>query len=239
MIIILTGAGISAESGLRTYRADQGLWEEHKIKDVAHPMGFFRNPELINTFYDARYDATLAAKPNAAHLALARLEAESKVPVLVITQNIDLLHEAAGSKNLIHIHGKSGAVLCSNCDWVSDRDRLTGHPPCPICKERVRPNIVWFTEMPQHMDRIEEAMRDVTMFISIGTSGEVYPAAGLVKTAKKRKAMKVECNLQWTGGQWTFDDRRLGLATQTVPQLVDDILAGKVVKPAKIQQEAL
>lgn len=224
MIIILTGAGISVESGLRTYRADKGLWEDHKIEDVAHPLGFRRNPDLVNAFYDARYEACQAAAPNGAHLALARLERESTMPVLTITQNIDLLHERAGTKNLLHIHGQSERVICSKCGWLSDEDRLTGHAPCPACMGKVRPDIVWFEELPKHLEVIREAMRQVRIFISIGTSGEVYPAAGLVKKAAKRKAWTVECNTRQTGGFYTFKQRCLGPATSTVPDLVESIL---------------
>lgn len=224
MIVILTGAGISAESGIRTYRTDTGLWEEHRIEDVATPEGFARDPDAVNAFYDERLDSCLSAAPNAAHIALARLERESRVPVTIITQNIDDLHERAGSRNVIHIHGRVGKPVCSRCRKALEGQRLVGCAPCPACGGGARADIVWFGETPMYLEEIAAAMSRVSIYMAVGTSGEVYPAAGFVKVAKKRKARRIEFNLTRTSVSNYFREDRRGPASQTVPAFVDALL---------------
>ncbi|WP_154447461.1 NAD-dependent deacylase [Halovulum marinum] len=225
MIIILTGAGISAESGVKTYRSDTGLWEQHSIEDIATPEGFERDPGKVRAFYDARLDAVRAAEPNAAHLALSRLERESQVPVLVVTQNVDDLHERAGSRRVLHMHGRLGAPVCAGCGAGLPGERLEGQPPCPACGGQARPDITFFGEQPKHLEEIAEALSQVTIYISIGTSGEVFPAARFVRRARKRKARRIEVNIRRT--RITNDHRELrhGPASIEVPTLVREILA--------------
>ncbi|MCB2067034.1 MAG: NAD-dependent deacylase, partial [Erythrobacter sp.] len=179
-IVILTGAGISAESGLRTFRADDGLWEDHPVEEVATPEGFRRDPDLVQRFYDARRENVRAANPNAAHLALGRLDAEwprgHGGELLIVTQNIDDLHERGGAGRVLHMHGEALSAWCTMCD---ERFRWTGtlrdNPPCPACGSRaLRPDIVWFGEMPYRMGEIYAAILRADLFVSIGTSGAVY-----------------------------------------------------------------
>lgn len=227
-IVILTGAGISAESGLQTFRAADGLWEGHKVDDVATPQAYRRNPALVHEFYDARRARAAEVEPNDAHRALARLEAEWSGNVLVVTQNVDALHERAGSRNLIHMHGELNRGWCRACD-----DRFAWAGPmgegahCPSCAEagQVRPDIVWFGEMPYAMDAIEEALRNAHLFVSIGTSGAVYPAAGFVQTAKYCGGRTLEINLDPSLGGIFFDEHRHGPASVEVPAWVEEILA--------------
>jgi len=226
-IVILTGAGISAESGLRTFRADDGLWEDHRVEDVASPQGFRRDPELVQRFYDARRENVLAAEPNAAHRALARLDEAWDGELLIVTQNIDDLHERAGATRVLHMHGEALSVWCLACDA---RQRWTGTlvdgPPCPACGEvAMRPDIVWFGEMPYQMDRIFSALARADLFVSIGTSGAVYPAAGFVQQAKSAGARTLELNLERSQGSQWFDDSRLGAAGELVPAWVGEVLA--------------
>lgn len=224
-IVILTGAGISAESGIRTFRASDGLWEEHRIEDVATPEGFARDPALVQRFYDARREGALAAAPNAAHLALARLEREWPGKVTLVTQNVDDLHGRAGS-TAIPMHGELASAWCAACDA---RHRWTGTliegPACPACGARaLRPDIVWFGEMPYRMEEIEEALSEADLFVSIGTSGAVYPAAGFVRAAREAGAHCLELNLERSEGSRWFHETRLGLAGQVVPAWVDGLL---------------
>jgi NAD-dependent deacetylase len=225
-IVILTGAGISAESGLRTFRADDGLWEDHRVEDVASPQGFRRDPELVQRFYDARRVNVLAAEPNAAHRALAKLDAAWDGELLIVTQNIDDLHERAGAKRVLHMHGEALSAWCLACDV---RHRWTGTlfngPACPACGEAaMRPDIVWFGEMPYEMDRIFAALARADLFVSIGTSGAVYPAAGFVQQAKSARARTLELNLERSQGSAWFDESRLGPASELVPEWVKEIL---------------
>jgi NAD-dependent deacetylase len=225
-IVILTGAGISAESGLRTFRADDGLWEDHRVEDVASPQGFRRDPELVQRFYDERRANILAAEPNAAHRALARLDEAWDGDLLLVTQNIDDLHERAGSQRVLHMHGEGLSAWCRACDA---RHRWTGTlldgPPCPACGEvALRPDIVWFGEMPYQMDRIFAALARADLFVSIGTSGAVYPAAGFVQQANSAGARTLELNLERSQGSSWFDESRLGAASELVPQWVEDML---------------
>ena len=227
-IVILTGAGVSAESGLRTFRADDGLWEDHRVEDVASPEGFRRDPELVQRFYDPRRQNILAAEPNAAHVALARLDAEWDGDLLIVTQNIDDLHERAGARRLLHMHGEGLSAWCRACDA---RHRWTGTllegPPCPACGEAaLRPDIVWFGEMPYAMDRIFTALARADLFVSIGTSGAVYPAAGFVQQASSAGARTLELNLERSQGSAWFDETRLGAASALVPAWVGEVLGG-------------
>ena len=226
-IVILTGAGIGAESGLRTFRADDGLWEDHRVEDVATPQAFRRDPELVQRFYDARRENVLAAEPNAAHRALARLDEEWDGELLIVTQNIDDLHERAGAKRVLHMHGQALSAWCLACDA---RHRWTGTlldgPGCPACGEvAMRPDIVWFGEMPYEMERIFSALARADLFVSIGTSGAVYPAAGFVQQARSAGARTLELNLDRSQGSQWFDESRLGPASALVPLWVEEVLS--------------
>ncbi|MEL1249169.1 NAD-dependent deacylase [Aurantiacibacter gilvus] len=225
-IVILTGAGISAESGLRTFRAEDGLWEDHPVEEVATPEGFARNPDLVQRFYDERRAGILAAHPNAAHEALGRLDAEWSGELLIVTQNIDDLHERGGARRVLHMHGEGLSVWCQSCDA---RHRWTGtlrdSPSCPACGEvAMRPDIVWFGEMPYRMPEIFAAIARADMFVSIGTSGAVYPAAGFVQEANLAGARTLELNLEESLGSRNFDETRLGEASELVPAWIEEVL---------------
>lgn len=227
-IVILTGAGVSAESGVRTFRDNGGLWEDHRIEDVATPEGFARDPALVHRFYDARRAALREVTPNAAHKALARLEREWPGQVLLVTQNVDDLHERAGSTNLIHMHGELKSAWCRACDarmkWDED---LGDGPACRACtmEGALRPDIVWFGEMPYRMDEIYAALAACDLFVSIGTSGAVYPAAGFVRQAREMGAQTLEINMEPSEGSLWFHDARHGAAGELVPAWVNEILA--------------
>ena len=226
-IVILTGAGVSAESGLATFRGADGLWEGHRVEDVATPQAFERDPALVHAFYDARRARLAEIESNDAHRALARLDAEWPGELLLVTQNVDDLHERAGCKRLVHMHGELTKGWCLGCDR-----RFAWHGPmgkgaaCPACGKvgSVRPDIVWFGEMPYDMERIECALRRADLFVSIGTSGAVYPAAGFVQTARYCGARTLELNLEPSLGSFLFDESRTGPAGALVPQWVGDIL---------------
>lgn len=225
-IVILTGAGISAESGLGTFRDEGGLWAQHRIEDVATPEGFARNPALVVEFYNKRRAQAATAAANAAHDALARLEAEHQGDVLVVTQNVDGLHEQAGSRNVLHMHGALNSALCAACDhrWEVARDMAVGEA-CPACNApTARPDVVWFGEMPYHMEAIETALSQADLFVSIGTSGNVYPAAGFVQAARAYGAATLELNLDPSETATLFEETRHGPATQIVPKWVDEML---------------
>ena len=224
-IVILTGAGISAESGLRTFRAADGLWENHRVQDVATPEAFQRNPALVYRFYNERRRSLSTVQPNAAHLALARLEREGGGQVLLVTQNVDDLHDRAGSQNLLHMHGELLKGRCQACGavhpWPDDMDADTC---CPTCgRGAMRPHIVWFHEMPLEMDRIYQALECCDLFVSIGTSGHVYPAAGFVE-AVGPGTRTVELNLEPSLMASTFQEARTGKATELVPAFVSQLL---------------
>ena len=232
-IVILTGAGISAESGIDTFRDAGGLWEQHRVEDVATPEGFARDPDLVQRFYDARRAAVRTVAPNAAHEALARLDREWPGELLIVTQNVDDLHERAGAKRVLHMHGELLSALCARCEtrhrWA---EPLGDRPACPGCGERaLRPDVVWFGEMPYDMDRIYAALREADLFCSIGTSGAVYPAAGFVRNARELGAQTVELNLERSEGSHWFDEARQGPAGQLVPVWVDELLAGAQPQP--------
>ena len=224
-IVALTGAGISAESGVPTFRDSGGLWEGHAVEDVATPEGFERDPDTVLRFYDARRRAVASVAPNAAHRALARLEGVLGDDLLVVTQNVDDLHERAGSRNLVHMHGELRRALCTACEARPEWDRdLIGRPACPSCGLRtLRPDVVWFGEMPYDLDRIEQAVVACDVFVSIGTSGAVYPAAGYVALAAAFGARTVELNLQPTDAAIPFDEARSGLASVLVPAWAREI----------------
>ena len=222
-ITVLTGAGISAESGIRTFRATDGLWEEHRIEDVATPEGFRRDPVLVHRFYNMRRADAARARPNAAHKALARLAKSHDVTL--ITQNVDDLHERGGSPEVIHMHGSLLGALCANCGhrWPATLV-MRSLDPCPICgKPATRPDIVWFGEIPYHMDRIWKAVEDADIFAAIGTSGQVYPAAGLAQHARRNGAETVELNLVPSAVSGDFTDMRTGPATRVVPEWVAEL----------------
>ena len=226
-IVILTGAGVSAESGLATFRGPDGLWEGHRVEDVCTPDAYRRNASLVHQFYDARREKLGTVKPNAGHAALARLDAEWPGELLLVTQNVDDLHERAGSRRLLHMHGQLTSGWCLAC---GDKFGWTGpmgeRASCPSCREngRVRPDIVWFGEMPYEMERIDKALQRCDLFVSIGTSGAVYPAAGFVQTARYCGARTLEINLEPSLGSYMFDESRTGRAGELVPKWVDEVL---------------
>lgn len=225
-IVILTGAGISAESGLGTFRDEGGLWSRHRIEDVATPEGFARDPGLVHRFYNARRQQAAAARPNAAHHALARLEAAYPGRVTIVTQNVDALHEAAGSRDVLHMHGTLAGALCAACGhrWAAPPEMQPGHP-CPACAApTARPDVVWFGEMPYHMDQIWDLLRAADIFAAIGTSGQVYPAAAFVQDADRAGAHTVEINLEPSAVVSDFAETRLGVASVAVPAWVAEML---------------
>ena len=229
-IVILTGAGISAESGVDTFRDACGIWSKFDYREVATPQGFARNPRLVHDFYNQRRRGLAGVAPNAAHFALARLEHAFDGGFLLVTQNIDDLHERAGSSRLIHMHGELGQALCTNCGnrlhWPGDMDVDT---MCPACHSTgtIRPDVVWFGEMPYHMGRIERALETCDLFVSIGTSGSVYPAAGFVEEARRHRAHTVELNLEPSEGISLFAEAEHGKATEIVPAFVERLLNGR------------
>lgn len=229
-IVILTGAGISAESGIATFRDEGGIWSKVSLEDVGTPDAFQRNPALVHDFHNQFRRSLESHEPNAAHRALARLEREFAGSVLVVTQNVDDLHERAGSQNLVHMHGELYKARCLNCQVVRVwRDDLSVETACPECgmPGGLRPHVTWFYEMPMEMDRIYAALEDCALFISIGTSGNVYPAAGFVEEVRRTgRARTVELNLEPSEGASLFDETIHGPATQVVPAYVARLLAG-------------
>ncbi len=227
-IVILTGAGISVESGIASFRDRDGIWARTDWRDYATPDAFARNPSKVHDFYNRRRDSVAEARPNAAHRALARLEKAYSGAFTLITQNIDHLHEMAGSEKLIHMHGDLFSALCEACHqrsrWHGD---MTTSSQCPACSTigRLRPDVVWFGEMPYHMDRIYRALGEAELFVSIGTSGHVYPAADFVEEAKHAGARTIELNLEPSETASSFDELVQGRASETVPAFVEGLLA--------------
>ena len=228
-IVILTGAGLSAESGLGTFRDKGGLWSEFNLEEVATPEGFARDPAKVHDFYNLRRRRQAEARPNSAHRALARLERDFPGQVLTVTQNIDALQEAAGTRNLIHMHGELARVRCGSCGvslpWEGDLSVGTLCAGCGM-PGLMRPDVVWFGEMPRQLEHIYEALGTCDLFLSIGTSGTVYPAAGFVFEAKNTGAHAVELNLEPSEAADLFDERLHGPATAVVPMYVERLLAG-------------
>lgn len=227
-IVILTGAGLSAESGLSTFRDKDGIWNKYRLEDVATPEAFARDPEGVLEFYNARRRSNAGVKANAAHEALARLEKDHPAEVLTVTQNIDPLHEMAGTRRLIHMHGEILKALCAHCGAKEPwQDDLTTDLVCQVCNRAggMRPDVVWFGEMPYRMEEIYEALAACDLFISIGTSGTVYPAAGFVMEARSAGAHTVELNLEPSEGASMFAEAIHGPATEVVPAYVDKLLS--------------
>jgi len=231
-IVVLTGAGISVESGLPSFRGAEGLWQGRRLEEVATPEAFARQPRDVQRFYDQRRRQLLdpAIEPNAAHRALAVLEERWPAQVLVVTQNIDDLHERAGSRRLIHMHGELLRARCMACAALhACRHNLEPDHRCTRCggTNSLRPHVVWFGEMPLELDRIYEALAGCDLFLAIGTSGQVYPAAGFVREVQRHgRAHTIELNLEPSAVHSQFAEQRAGPAGETVPQLIDELLGG-------------
>ena len=225
-VIVLTGAGISAESGIKTFRASDGLWENHPVEEVATPEGFARNPALVQDFYNQRRRQLSEVEPNTAHVALSEFEQSFDGEFLLITQNVDDLHERAASRNLIHMHGELKKARCLNCGHVLiQQDDLGINSLCPNCRSvgLLRPHIVWFGEMPLEMDFIYKRLASCDLFIAIGTSGNVYPAAGFFQEAQRAGAHTIELNLEPGENASLFDEQVYGKATSVVPALMQKL----------------
>lgn len=230
-IVILSGAGISAESGLKTFRGDDGLWQNYRPEQLATPEAFAADPELVQRFYNERRRQLLSAsiKPNPAHFALARLEAEFGGAMTLVTQNVDNLHELAGSRTLLHMHGELLRMFCTRCGTRFDIEAdIKVSDACGDCgaTASLRPDIVWFGEMPKYMDAIYAALEACDLFLAIGTSGNVYPAAGFVEAANQAGAHSVEINLEPSQVQSRFAEHIYGRAGEVLPRYVDELLAG-------------
>ncbi len=224
-VVVLTGAGISAESGVPTFRDANGLWEGHRVEDVATPEAFLADPETVHRFYDARRAALRTVVPNPAHVALADLEPILGEDLTLVTQNIDDLHERAGSKRVVHMHGELMSALCAGCEgrWTWDGPMLGAK--CTSCgREELRPDVVWFGEIPYRMDEIIDALVECDLFVSVGTSGAVYPAAGFVQQARAYGARTLELNLVPSEGTFFFPEARHGLAGELVPTWVSELV---------------
>ncbi len=232
-IVILTGAGVSAESGLGTFRDEGGLWSQYDLEEVATPKGFALDPAKVHAFYNARRLNCLMAAPNPAHFALTTLQRQFPGTVTLVTQNIDDLHERAGSSGVIHMHGTITGALCAACGHRWDAPRaMAATDACPSCgKTATRPDIVWFGEIPYHMPEIDAALMQADLFVAIGTSGSVYPAAGFVAEARACGVRTLELNLEPSETARTFDEGRYGPASKIVPDWVAEMLAG-VSRPA-------
>lgn len=225
-IVILTGAGVSAESGLGTFRDTDGLWTKYDLNDVATPEGFARDPALVQGFYNARRANLRSAAHNAAHSALAELQGALGAALTLVTQNVDNLHEQAGSRDVIHMHGELCRALCGACGHRWDApDEMQPQHPCPACAAPAgRPDVVWFGEMPYHMERISDAIAACDLFVAIGTSGNVYPAAGFAAMARDMGAETLELNLEPSDVATDFTQARYGPATEIVPAWVAELL---------------
>lgn len=226
-IVILTGAGISAESGLSTFRAENGLWNKHRVEDVATIEAFERNPEYVHDFYNELRPELYKAQPNSAHLAITKLQKNYPAKISVITQNVDTLHEKAGNKNVYHIHGQINQAVCLNCGHIletfGDVDTETTCPHCGIAG-MMKPNIVFFGENLLCMDKVDRLLANCDLFLSIGTSGVVFPAASFVQIAKYNNARTLEFNLEPTSNNYYFDKHIYGQAGTTLPAFVDELL---------------
>jgi len=228
-IVILTGAGISAESGIATFRGTDGTWENQRLEDVATPQAFLKNRQRVYQFYNERRRLAHLAQPNSAHLALSKLEAHCEGKFLLVTQNVDDLHEKAGSRQIVHMHGSLNSALCLSCGargvWQGDMDSSSSCPSCHI-KGNLRPDIVWFGEMPYQMQAIENALSSCDLFISIGTSGQVYPAAQFVVLAQASGAECIELNMDPNEAYSSiFHEVIIGPASEIVPTFVQSLLS--------------
>lgn len=238
--VILTGAGVSAESGISTFRASNGLWEQHNVEDVATPEGFSRNPALVQNFYNARRAELAKVAPNEAHKTIARLQRLVGDRLFLITQNIDDLHERAGSPQVLHMHGELLKARCVRSGRIGDcTAAMRTDEPCQCCEppSTMRPHIVWFGEMPLGMDQIYAALARAELFVAIGTSGNVYPAAGFVAEARRHGAFTLELNLEPTVQQGFFSKGCYGPATDTVPSFFDVMLKNEAWRDALAQFE--
>lgn len=228
-IVFLTGAGISAESGLSTFRSEDGLWNKHRVEDVATIEAFERQPEYVHQFYNSMRPELFAAQPNAAHLSIARLQKELKQhKINIITQNVDTLHEKAGSNNIYHIHGQINQLVCLQCGHVSETwAEAHSTDVCPNCHTQgnIKPNIVFFGETPLCLDVVDNLLKTCDLFISVGTSGVVYPAAGFVQIAKLYGAETYEFNMEKTSNNYMFDHHIFGKAGSTLPTFIDELIA--------------
>ncbi|RYD46663.1 MAG: NAD-dependent deacylase [Verrucomicrobiaceae bacterium] len=227
-IVVLTGAGISAESGVPTFRGSDGLWEGHRVEDVASPEGFARDPQLVHKFYNGRRRKVQEVEPNPAHYALAKLARARGVELTLVTQNIDDLHERAGSEEVLHMHGELLKARCNECGVViSCREDLSRASICPACKgiDCMRPHVVWFGEIPFGMDEIEAAISSADQFVAIGTSGRVYPAASFVSWARQSGVRTLEMNLEVSGSTRVFHECRRGRAGELVPVWVEEVIS--------------
>lgn len=229
-IVILTGAGISSESGIPTFRAADGLWEKHRVEDVATPEAFARNPGLVQRFYNQRRQHLLddSVQPNAAHRALGRLQQNLGAKCLLVTQNIDDLHDRVNTSHLLHLHGELLKSHCTSCGFCqTQHEDLATDLKCPGCgaTRTLRPDIVWFGEMPRFLDQIYIALANCRVFVAIGTSGHVYPASGFVQVARESGARCIEINLQASEVSTQFDEHRVGKASEQMPLWVSEILA--------------
>jgi NAD-dependent deacetylase len=226
-VVVLTGAGISAESGVPTFRDADGLWEGHRVEDVATPEAFHADPETVHRFYDARREALASVVPNPAHVALAELERVLGDHLTLVTQNIDDLHERAGSERVVHMHGELLSALCAGCAGRTPWDGPMLGARCASCGQgELRPDVVWFGEVPYAMDEIVDALVECDLFVSIGTSGAVYPAAGFVQQARAYGARTLELNLVPSEGSWFFHEARHGRAGELVPAWVAELVGG-------------
>lgn len=226
-IVFLTGAGISQESGIPTFRSETGLWNNHKVEDVATIEAFYKNPDFVHDFYNQMRKDLINKTPNPAHLALTELQKNFDGEVYIVTQNIDTLHEKANSQNVLHMHGQINELVCLNCgkthtSWGDSSSETT----CPFCEKEgfIKPNIVFFGEMPLYMDKIETLLKTCDLFVSIGTSGVVYPAAGFVQTAKYYGATTIEINLDMASNNFFFDKHIYGKAGLEVPKFIKTLL---------------
>ena len=226
-IVILTGAGISAESGLATFRSSNGLWNNHPVEDVATIEAFQRNPAYVHDFYNGLKKELIKAKPNPAHLAITKLQKEYPAKISIITQNVDTLHEKAGNINIYHIHGQINQAVCQNCGHIietfGDVDTQTICPNCQIMG-MMKPNIVFFGENLLYMDKVDHLLRTCDLFLSIGTSGVVFPAAAFVQIAKMNGAHTIEFNLEPTSNNYYFDQHIFGKAGTTLPAFIDELI---------------
>ncbi len=220
-VFVLTGAGISAESGVRTFRDSNGLWEQYRFEEVASPEGWAKDAALVWRFYSQRRAQVLTVKPNAAHVALADLEAAMGERLFLCTQNVDPLHERGGSRRVVHMHGELMKSRCESCDRPPfDDDKLYEQDIARCaCGARIRPHIVWFGEVPFFMEEIAHALATADVFVTIGSSGAVYPAAGFVRAARANGARTIYVGPEEPDNAGAFDECRLGKATEVVPGL--------------------